>query len=382
MSKNAHVLFIISLVLVIPVLSGQAASQAASYMPAVTPGQWAKYQILTNTCQPAGSALCMIESSLAETDYGVLQVFGVEGTNVTLKLSTVSRSGAGSQQGVLVDVSSGTSNVTGFPQGLPGLQEPSADYLVLAGKLNATDGIWNTSSAPSINKTLTEKILGESRDVNFLNYASTYSIYGFQVFLSSGFAFDRLSGVVVEASFNYSTIGANGSFTAGMVDNNIWRSSSMPDFGLAVSPLTIDTSQGVSGNSTVSVNRVNGFSGTVGLTAVSSSTGITCSLSPSSLAAGGLDRSTLSCTGSSGSYTVIVRGESGYFSHSQTVTVIVAENINAPSSGQAASSLQMPFIYAGIGVAGIVASLAFIMKRRKMTVSSPTPGEVSSQARS
>src|SRR5207245_3742383 len=67
----------------------------------------------------------------------------------------------------------------------------------------------------------------------------------------------------------------------------------------------------------------NGFTGTVDLTHVESpTTGLTCSLTPTSLT-GGSGTSTLSCTGSANTYTVTVTGTSGPLTHSVDVTFTV-----------------------------------------------------------
>ena len=107
---------------------------------------------------------------------------------------------------------------------------------------------------------------------------------------------------------------------------NLW-SGTAPDFSLSASPTGMTVSAGATGTSTVTVSGVNGFTGTVALAAtVSPATGLTCSLSPSSVTGSGT--STLSCTGSTaGAYTVTVTGTSGSLSRSTTVTYNVSGGI-------------------------------------------------------
>src|SRR2546428_243377 len=102
-----------------------------------------------------------------------------------------------------------------------------------------------------------------------------------------------------------------------------WRlhqSSSNPDFNISTSPTAVSISNGSTGTSTVTVATVNGFTGTVNLSrSTSPSTGLSCSLSPTSITGSG--SSTLSCSASSnGLYTVTVSGTDGSLSHSTSVS--------------------------------------------------------------
>src|SRR5207245_7803068 len=81
---------------------------------------------------------------------------------------------------------------------------------------------------------------------------------------------------------------------------------------------TIQTSHA---NSTITITRMRGFNATVVLTAASSSSSLTCTLSQTRLVKGGTDKSLLSCIGSPGSYTVTVTGNSGYKTHTATTTI-------------------------------------------------------------
>src|SRR5205807_1429829 len=72
---------------------------------------------------------------------------------------------------------------------------------------------------------------------------------------------------------------------------------------------------------TITVSPMNGFTGSVSLSAmVSPATGLTCTLLPTSLTLGASGSSTLSCSGSAGTYVVTVTGSSSGLSHSATVT--------------------------------------------------------------
>ena len=85
----------------------------------------------------------------------------------------------------------------------------------------------------------------------------------------------------------------------------------------SVGPLNVNQA----GSSTITVAAVNGLTGIVDLTTLTApSTGLTCTLTPSSVALGASSTSMLSCYGSTGTYTVTVTGARSSLSHSTTVT--------------------------------------------------------------
>ena len=109
----------------------------------------------------------------------------------------------------------------------------------------------------------------------------------------------------------------------GMLD--IPTTSSGADFALAASPSTIDLTAGSSGSSTIAVTPSSGFNGTVNLAAaiVGASTGISATLSKSSISGGGqvsLNITTTSAT-QGGNYLVAVTGTSGNISHAAYVVI-------------------------------------------------------------
>jgi hypothetical protein len=100
------------------------------------------------------------------------------------------------------------------------------------------------------------------------------------------------------------------------------------DFSLTAIPTSVSVTQGTPGTSTITVAPVNGFTGTVTLTATANAASLSCTLSPATVA-GGSGTSTLSCTGSAvGSFLVNVTGVSGSLTHS----VSVAFNVTSPTT--------------------------------------------------
>jgi len=96
-----------------------------------------------------------------------------------------------------------------------------------------------------------------------------------------------------------------------------------PDFSLSASPGSITIVQGNNGTSTISVNPLNGFSGSVSLSASGLPSGVTAAFNPS----GTTTTSTLTLTASSsaavGTATVTITGTSGSLTHTTTVSLTV-----------------------------------------------------------
>src|SRR2546422_1565251 len=376
-----HLPLILTLVLVTLVLSPTIlpARGVIGYTPGVIGGQWALYKQLYDNCTPPNPTLCGSTSS--GIDYGLLEVVSVYNTEVTLNLVTVYTNGTGTHQGVLVDVSTGSSNFTFSPiqSQLP------PNYFVLAGNLQANDKLWGNSANPAtLNKTISENVAGQTRMVNVLNLTQTQTNQYVSTRSSTVFEFDQQTGIFVNLLVSFSAnsqYGGSNSFETafGMVDNNIWSSPSSttyPDFGISTTPPTVSTIQTSHADSTISITRMRGFNATVALTVASSGSSLTCTLSQTKLVKGGTDKSLVSCTGSPGSYTVTVTGNSGYTTHPATATINIQ---NTPPAKAAPATildlLQTPAGYGGIAAAGIIiALLALLFTRRKRAAPQPTPG--------
>jgi hypothetical protein len=275
--------------------------------------------------------------------------------------------------GGLVNVATGASNITAFSLG-------ANDYYVLAGGLAAPDQIWNTLSAPTLNKTISEMVLGSVKSVNLLNSTLSGSYMGISYLQSFDFAFDQSSGFLIEIKSSVRTNVAGIlelDFAIGMVDNNVWGSAHLPDFDLSADPTSLSVAANASGNSTITLHRLYGFSATVSLS-IASASGVSCSLSANSLAMGSPDTSTLSCNVSPGTYTLVVEGNGGYSVHNASITVAVSAT---PLFAQLISILSTPLVYGGIGVAAVLAVLvSFLVLRRKPRAAVVTPGDTSTPA--
>ena len=112
------------------------------------------------------------------------------------------------------------------------------------------------------------------------------------------------------ANFKYSTCGGT------------------PDFSLSASPASLSVTQGSSGSSTITVNPVNGFTGSVSLSASGLPAGVTASFGTNPTTSTSVLTLTASSTATTGTATVTITGTSGTLTHTTTITLTV----NAPAA--------------------------------------------------
>jgi len=140
-----------------------------------------------------------------------------------------------------------------------------------------------------------------------------------------------LSCTGAAGTYTVAVVGTSGSLTHSV---HVTFIVNLPfDFDISASPTRVSVAEGSTGTSTITIVSLNGFTGTVDLThSLSVGTGLTCSLDPTSIA-GGSGSSTLSCSGSAGTYAVTITGASGALSHSLDVifdvTALADFSINA-----------------------------------------------------
>ena len=113
--------------------------------------------------------------------------------------------------------------------------------------------------------------------------------------------------------------------------DDVTLDSAVADFTLAASPASMSVGQGSSGAATISTTVASGAAGPVSLVASGAPSGVTVSLSPTSVTAGGSSTLaiTVGPTAAIGTSTITVTGTEGSQTHSTTVTLAVT----APSSG-------------------------------------------------
>jgi hypothetical protein len=96
-----------------------------------------------------------------------------------------------------------------------------------------------------------------------------------------------------------------------------------PDFTLSASPTSLTVAQGSSATSNITVNQLNGFTGTVSLMASGLPAGVTASFNPPSTTGSSTLTLTASSTAATGSATITITGTSGSLSHSIALTLTV-----------------------------------------------------------
>jgi hypothetical protein len=147
-----------------------------------------------------------------------------------------------------------------------------------------------------------------------------------------------------------------------------------PDFSITTSPTTVSLAQGSSAILMVVLSSVNGFSGSVALSAFPSTGGPPVTISPTSLQvpSSGSVSATLTMAASSsgaystpispGSYTITLNATMGSLSHTETIPLTVTP----PSSG--AGILISPIVIGGIVAAiAVVAGTVYVLRRRPKT---------------
>jgi hypothetical protein len=99
----------------------------------------------------------------------------------------------------------------------------------------------------------------------------------------------------------------------------------VPDFTISVSPTSLNVSRGKTGNYTVTIGAVNGFTGTVSLSVSGLPSRVTASFNPASVTGSGTSTLTVSVNkrATTGTRTLTITGVSGSLNHSTTATLNV-----------------------------------------------------------
>jgi hypothetical protein len=99
----------------------------------------------------------------------------------------------------------------------------------------------------------------------------------------------------------------------------------VPDFTISVSPASLNVTRGNSGNYTVTIGAVNGFSGTVSLSVTGLGSRVTATFSPTTVTGSGSStlRVSVNSRATRGTRALTITGVSGSLSHSATANLVI-----------------------------------------------------------
>ena len=149
---------------------------------------------------------------------------------------------------------------------------------------------------------------------------------------------------------------ASGTGTSTTLSHSTAVMYTVQDFAVNVSPTSVVAVVGSTGSSTITVSSLNGFTGTVMLSAsASASAGLYCSLSTSNIALGTSGTSLLQCSGTGGIYNVTITGtdtNSG-IAHTATIAFTIRDFSLSPNtlilSGTVNSAVNSTLTLTGLG---------------------------------
>ncbi len=139
------------------------------------------------------------------------------------------------------------------------------------------------------------------------------------------------SGSGFNAVTGYDLVTGWGSPTGQTLINTLTGSTTAPtaDFGLSASPNSLSVTQAKTGTSTISVGALNGFTGSVALSASGLPAGVTASFSPASTTTSSTLTFTASSAATVGTSTVTITGTSGSLTHAVTIALTIASSSTA-----------------------------------------------------
>jgi hypothetical protein len=118
-------------------------------------------------------------------------------------------------------------------------------------------------------------------------------------------------------TFNWSTRIANFKFSN-------CGATTTPDFSLSASPSSLTVKRGSSGSSTITVNDLNGFTGSVTLSTSALPSGVTASFGTNPTTSTSVLTFTASSTAATGTSTITITGTSGSLTHTTTISLTIA----------------------------------------------------------
>jgi hypothetical protein len=360
--------------------SGLPAGATASFSPtSVTTSGSSTMTVTTGSSTPTGSSTITItgtSGSLTHTTTVALTVNAAATPNFSLSASpssvTIVQGGSAGTSTITITRSNGfagsvTLSATGVPSGVTAAfgtnPATSSSTLTLTASGTATTGtstVTVTGTSGSLSHTTTVSLTVNSvTQPNYSLSASPSSVTMTQgtsgtstitVNPQNGFTGSvglSASGLPsgVTASFNPSsttststlTLTASSTATTGSFTVTITGTSGGlthtatialtvnlgPNFSLSASPSSFSMARGSTGTSTITINPMRGFTGSVSFSASNLPTGVTATFNPNSSTSASTLTLTVGSSATTGTFSVRVRGRSGTLSHSIRINLTV-----------------------------------------------------------
>ena len=135
------------------------------------------------------------------------------------------------------------------------------------------------------------------------------------------------SSVATVGTVTVTVTGTSGSLThTTTVGLTVNASAPAPDFSLSAAPSTLSVGRGNSVTSTITVNKLNGFSGTVSLSATGLPKGVTATFNPASTSGSSTLTLKASSTANLRTATVTIKGVSGSLNHTTTISLTTTKH--------------------------------------------------------
>ena len=329
------------------------------YLPGAKPGEWVYYgqisasfysNIPSITSNPFITPFDHV-TSINSTVKTVVQ------NNITVSQLWVFNNGTSPRTIVLSgNMATGTGNYTSV----------GTVPWFIAGGLSAGNNI-GAGATPTINSTIVANYAGPLWAVNLWNL--TYNISGVRQALP--YFWEENTGLLFEHTYSISFYqygySETGSLELRVTQTNIPPYN--PDFTMSSSNTVISTMVNTTATATLTLTSQQNL--TVSLTVSSSPSGLSCSLSPTTVNVKLTASSTLSCKGTAGTYQVTVSGASGNKFQSQTYTYQVN---NPPPAPETILGLDPMVFYALIAaIAAIIAITALVLLRRRKSIPQTPP---------
>ncbi len=258
---------------------------------------------------------------------------------ISLSSSSLTLSSGGSARSTLTIATSSSTTSGSYTVSVTGTSGSLSHSVSLALTVSQRADFTLASSGATVNilsgssgsSTLTATSLGGFSGTVSLSVAAgtglTATVSPASLVLGSGGTATSTLTVSSDTIGNY-TVAVTG--TSGSLAHSVSILVIVSDFSISISPSSLSLPRGTSGVSLITLTSLNGFTGTISLSAVVSPTsGPRTSLSSSSVAltSGGQGTSTLNVRATHktpiGGYTITITGTSGSLSHSITLTVNV-----------------------------------------------------------